>query len=139
VRFTVGGEEYDLTSERVVSAMRGVASESIQKHVVDIDGTAFPPKQAFATVTGRARTSFTTMEAQRVLRRLGFVCREAGHREFGVAARVAAGDDADGPAAGSVDRLASVEATLATLEAAVAGLHARVKELEARRYSEWKD
>lgn len=133
MRFTVGGEEYDLTRERVISAMRGVPSEPIQKHVVEIDGTVFPPKQAFATVTGRARTTFTTMEAQRVLRRLGFVCREAGQRDDGAAAWVSAGDDGEEATGVVVDRLGSVEATLATLEAAIAGLHARVKALEAAR------
>lgn len=132
MRFTVGGEEYDITKERVLSAMRGVASEPIQKHLVEIEGTVFPPKQVFATVTGRVRTSFTTMEAQRVLRRLGFVCREAGHAEDGAPTWAASTHD-DRPRADVEARLASVEATLATLEAAVAGLHARVKELEAAR------
>ena len=133
MRFTVGGEEYDLTKERVISAMRGIPSESIQKHVVEVEGTVFPPKQVFATVTGRARTSFTTMEAQRVLRRLGFVCREAGHLADGTPAWVPVGADDGQPSADVKTRLASVEATLATLEAAIAGLHARVKELEAAR------
>lgn len=133
MRFTVGGEEYDLTKKRVISAMRGVSSEPIQKHVVEIEGTVFPPKQVFATVTGRVRTSFTTMEAQRVLRRLGFVCREAGRKENGAPAWVPAGLDDDQPDADVDARLASVEATLATVEAAVAGLHARVRELEAAR------
>jgi hypothetical protein len=133
MRFTVGGEEYDLTKERVISAMRGVPSEPIQKHVVEIEGTVFPPKQVFATVTGRVRTSFTTMEAQRVLRRLGFLCREAGRRENGAPGWLLAGRDDDQPDADVGTRLASVEASLATLEAALAGLHARVKELEAAR------
>jgi len=92
----------------------------------------FPPKQVFATVTGRVRTSFTTMEAQRVLRRLGFVCREAG-RVADEAAAWSSGEDDGEPMAVADTRLAAVEATFATLEAAVAGLHARVKELEAAR------
>jgi hypothetical protein len=133
VRFTVGGEEYDLTKEQVISAMRGAASEPIQKHLVEIEGTVFPPKQVFATVTGRGRTSFTTMEAQRVLRRLGFVCREASHDEEGAPVWIAAAAGDDPRNAGVDARLESMEATLATLEAAVAGLHARLKELEAAR------
>ncbi len=133
MQFTVGGEEYDLTKEQVISAMRHVPSESIQKHLVEIEGTVFPPKQVFATVTGRARTSFTTMEAQRVLRRLGFVCSEAGRRDDGAPAWVPAAVDDDQTQAGFGNRLGSIEATLTTLEAAVAGLHARVKELEAAR------
>ena len=95
-------------------------------------GTVFPPKQVFGTVTGRVRTSFTTMEPQRALRRLGLVCREAGRREDGAAAWVPARTHNYQPDADADARLASVEAR-ATLEAAVAGLHARVKELEAAR------
>lgn len=133
MRFTVGGEEYDLTKERVISAMRGVPSESIQKYVVEIEDTVFPPKQVFATVTGRVRASFTTMEAQRVLRRLGFVCREAGRRDDGAPAWVEARIDDDSAGAGIEARVAALEAALATIQAAVGGLHARVAELEDPR------
>lgn len=71
------------------------------------------------------------MEAQRVLRRLGFVCRETGRMDDGAPAWAPAGVDDDQPDADVDARFASVDATLATLEAAVAGLLARVKELEA--------
>ena len=132
MRFTVGGEQYDLTRERVLAAMRGVQSEPVQKHLVEVDGAVFPPKQVFATVTGRARTSFTTMEAQRVLRRLGFVCRQSGQLGLGIPTSIAeGGGDVD-----VGDEASSAEARLATLEAAVAGLHARVKQLEAARRAE---
>ncbi len=129
MRFTVGGESFDLTPEQVIRAMKGVGSEAVQKHVVEIDGRMFPPKQVFAAVTGRTRQSFTTMEAQRVLTRLGFLCRRAEHPaddgSAGVATHREAGD-------ASVERrLASVEASIGTVEAAIAGLHARVRALEA--------
>jgi hypothetical protein len=133
MRFTVGGEEYDLTKDRVILAMRGASSEPIRKHLVEIDGADFPPKQVFATVTGRPRTSFTTMEAQRVLHRLGFVCREAGQHDKGAAMWSSAGGGGSESGDGIFDRLTSVEARLGTLEAAVAGLQARMKELEAVR------
>ena len=125
MRFTVGGEEYDLTKEGVIRAMRRVPPEPIQKHLVEIEDDMYPPKQVFATVTGRPRTSFTTMEAQRVLRRLGFVCRPVG-----------AFDAARPPGSALLDAGAltsgagTIEARIVTLEAAVAGLHARVTELE---------
>lgn len=133
MKFTVGGEEYDLTKERVIWVMRDAPIEPIQKHVVEIEGAAFPPKQVFATVTGRLRTSFTTMEAQRVLRRLGFVCREAGRLEDGTPAWVEAGVHDDRAAEGIEPRVAALEAALATMQAAVGGLHARVAELEHGR------
>jgi hypothetical protein len=135
MRFTVGGEQYDLTRERVIAAMGSVQSEPVQKHLVQVDGAVFPPKQVFATVTGRARTSFTTMEAQRVLRRLGFVCRQTGQLDLGTPTSVAESGGVRS-AVDVGDEVSSAEARLATLEAAVAGLHARVKQLEAARRAE---
>ncbi len=129
MRFTVGGEEHNLTRERVILTMREATSEPIQKHLVEIEGTVFPPKQVFAMVTGRARTSFTTMEAQRVLRRLGFVCREVGRRNDGTRAWIAATEEADQKATLEA-RVVALEATVGTLQAAVSGLHARVADLE---------
>ena len=127
MRFTVGGEKYDFSREQVVRRMKGVRSEPIQKHTVDIEGTIFPPKQVFAELSGRARTSFTTMEAQRVLRRLGFDSHQPGRR-----AAPAEGAPSGAEAkASSPERVADVEARLATIEAAVAGLHARVNALES--------
>ena len=57
--------------------------ETIREHFVVIDGRVFPPKQALAQVSGWDRQSFTTMEATRVLSRLGFVCQRAGQRVDG--------------------------------------------------------
>lgn len=127
MRFTVGGEEYDLTKERIERAMRDVVSDPFQKYVVEVEGRVFPPKQVFAAVTGRQRTSFTTMEAQRVLRKLGFACREAGRGGGEPPEVFARGAEDDGDLSA---RVASLESTIGTLQAAVAGLHARVAELE---------
>lgn len=119
MRFTVGGEQFEITREQVIAAMRHTAAESIQKHLVEVDGQMFPPKQVFATVTGRARQSFTTMEAQRVLGRLGFVCRRADI--------TLAGQDTVGRSNSSVEqRVAALEAAVGTMQAAIAGLHSRI-------------
>ncbi len=129
MRFTVGGESFDLAPEQVIAAMKDAPIETIQKHAVEIAGQAFPPKQVFAAVTGRARQSFTTMEAQRVLTRLGFVCRRAGQAENGALAWIATTDIESDPS--PQDRIASLEAAVRTMQAAIAGLHTRVNELEA--------
>jgi hypothetical protein len=131
MRFTVGGESYDLTREQVNAVMKDATVEPIQKHGVEIGGRLFPPKQVFATVTGRARQSFTTMEAQRVLTRLGFVCRRAHDPRDGALASVPT-DDASGPVPSDAERIASLEAAVGTLQAAIAGLHTRVNHLEMR-------
>jgi hypothetical protein len=117
----VGGRELDLTAKQVVDAMRDVEPEPIRDHLVEIVNTEFPPKQVLATITGWDRQSFTTMEANRVLARLGFHCCRIGHRPDGV--------DQSGPS--PIDRrLSAVEAALAVAQEAIAGLAKRVAELE---------
>jgi hypothetical protein len=73
----VGGRDFNLTKQEVEARMKGTNPELIQKHVVEVNGQWYPPKQVLGRATGWARTSFTTMEAQRVLTRIGFVCTEA--------------------------------------------------------------
>lgn len=72
----VGGRDFNLTKQEVETRMSREEPEPIQKHMVEVNGQMFPPKQVLAHVTGWARTSFTTMEAQRVLARIGFTCTE---------------------------------------------------------------
>lgn len=72
----VGGRDFNLTKEEVEVRMQGEEPELIQKHMVEVNGQMFPPKQVLGHVTGWERTSFTTLDAQRVLTRIGFVCAE---------------------------------------------------------------
>jgi uncharacterized protein (DUF1778 family) len=76
----VGGRDFNLTKQEVEARMKGEHPELIQKHMIEINGQMFPPKQVLGHVTGWPRTSFTTMEAQRVLTRIGFACAEARER-----------------------------------------------------------
>ncbi len=125
-RMIVGGRELDLTAKQVVDKMRNVEPEPIRDHLVEIVNTEFPPKQVLATVTGWDRQSFTTMEANRVLARLGFHCCRIGHRPDGV-------DQDD--LSPSDRRLSAVEAALAVAQEAIAGLANRVAQLEQLRES----
>jgi tetratricopeptide (TPR) repeat protein len=70
----------DLSMDEVLTKMRDVQPEPIREHLVEIADIEFPPKQVLAAVTGWDRQSFTTMEANRVLTRLGFKCSRIGHR-----------------------------------------------------------
>ena len=140
----VGGRDFNQTKEDVERAMRGTAPEELRKYLVEVNGQPYPPKQVLAHVTGWKRQSFTTMEAQRVLNKLGFVCREAGLLADGRAAWLpysgkgpspayhlpggAVGNDIDVP-----DRMAALEAALVTAQEAIAGLSARVRALEESR------
>lgn len=131
MRFTVGGRPLDLTHEHVLAKMKGVEQEAIREHLVEIGGAVYPPKQVLAEVTQWDRTSYTTMEAQRVLTRLGFVCRRAGALPDGKPAWMALetlpDDEPD-----VETRLAAIEAAVATVQAAIAGFHTRLAALEAR-------
>ncbi len=111
--------------------MAGVHPEPFREHIVQLRETVFPPKQVLAVVTGWDRLSFTTMEAQRVLSKLGFVCQRAGTLDDGRGAWLAV--EGEAAADRSLDqRIALVEAGLATAQVAIAGLHARLRELENR-------
>lgn len=134
VRATVGGRPFDFSKQDIEHRMQGVQPEPIREHLVEILGTVYPPKQAMATVTGWDRTSFTTMEAQRVLSRVGFTCRRAGSAD-GRAAWVedrTKDEDAELTAESEVQdtRLARLEAQLAVAQEAIASLAARVQKLE---------
>jgi hypothetical protein len=108
--------------------MRNVDAETIREHLVEIGPTVFPPKQVLAVVTGWERTSFTTMEAQRVLTKVGFVCRRAGQETDGRASWLLQTETES-----SLDeRVASLEAALTVANEAIAGLSARVAELERK-------
>jgi hypothetical protein len=52
----------------------------VREHYVVIGGRRFPPKQVIASVTGIDRADFTTHQARRVLRRLGFPAARVGQQ-----------------------------------------------------------
>ena len=123
MKFIVGGERYDLTPEQVVRAVAKAEPEPLREHLVEIAGRKFPPKQAFGAVSGRPRQTFTTMEAQRILTRLGFECRRVGPSDADHSGAVASTE-------ANSATLASLEAQVTTLMAAVAGLTTRITALE---------
>ncbi|PZS36522.1 MAG: hypothetical protein DLM58_01610 [Pseudonocardiales bacterium] len=95
VKALVGGRPFDFSKDEIERRMRQEEPESIREHLVEVNGRSFPPKQVLATVTGWNRTTFTTMEAQRVLTRAGFTCRRNGNMALGgpaVMVPVRAGD-----------------------------------------------
>ena len=133
VRFVVGGREQDRTADEVIRTMRGVQPEPIREHFVEVDGTAYPPKQVLAHITGWDRLSFTTMEATRVLIRLGFVCRRVGSRPSAPQGPRRDLDDHQERGSPSIDRrLSAIESALAVAQEAIAALRDRVNKLEAR-------
>src|SRR5574337_1300830 len=56
----------------VVQKLEGVAPGPIREHAIEISGVRFPIKQAFACATGMDVLDFTTDQARRVFKHLGF-------------------------------------------------------------------
>lgn len=69
---TIAGERFEMAREQVERAVAGTLPEPLHEHFVVIGGRRYPPKQVIALVTGLDRADFTTHQARRVLRRLGF-------------------------------------------------------------------
>ena len=129
-RMTVGGRKLELDREQVLRAMRRRVPEPIREHLVEIGDELFPPKQVLATITGWERTSFTTMEAQRVLTKVGFVCRRAHVAQSETATKVG---EAAAPTEDLERRVESSEANLVVVHQAIARLSERLDSLEASR------
>jgi hypothetical protein len=132
-RMVVGGRELDLTMSDVLRRMRDVQPEPIRDHLVEIGDVEFPPKQVLATLTGWERQSFTTLEANRVLARLGFNCCRTGRYLDDQPPSLS--DEARQPELSDVEaRLSAAETALAVAQEAIASLRNRVAAMEAVRY-----
>jgi len=134
VRATVGGRPFDFSKEQIEQRMRGVQPEPIREHLVMVNDVPYPPKQVMATATGWERTSFTTMEAQRVLSRAGFVSQRAdsvnAHEVWTAMVRPDSETERANDSGSPDPRLARLEAQLAVAQEAIASLAARVQKLE---------
>jgi hypothetical protein len=75
VTFQLNGAQLTLDLADVRRTMAELVPEQPRTHVVEVDGTQFPVKQAFSAVTGVDRLDFTTNQARMVLKRLGLVVR----------------------------------------------------------------
>jgi hypothetical protein len=95
MEFTVAGQRFELEHDEVVRTYAQMLPDPIQEHYVVVSGRRFPPKQLLARLTGLDRADFTTHQARRVLRRLGFVAARVGRADETV--RVAG----DGPLGGA--------------------------------------
>ncbi|MDQ2982183.1 MAG: hypothetical protein M3R26_07670 [Actinomycetota bacterium] len=90
-RFTIAGEEFELAQGNIETRLRTLLPDPVQEHYVVVRGRRFPPKQVISCVTGLDRADFTTHQARRILRRLGFVAARATHDEEPAGAPAGAG------------------------------------------------
>src|SRR6266571_5801325 len=79
-QFTIAGREFRLEPDLVEEAVDDVLPDPVHEHYVVVRGRRYPPKQVISRATGLDRADFTTHQARRILRRLGFVAgRAAGN------------------------------------------------------------
>ncbi len=70
--FVLNGKRFSLSRFQVLDAVKNQIPRRIDKYKVEIDGVEFPPKQVLELLTGLEPMHFTTMDALRVLKKLGF-------------------------------------------------------------------
>jgi hypothetical protein len=80
--FKISGRRFDLDPHLVEARCVHELPDPVQEHYVVISGRRFPPKQVLSCVTGLDRADFTTHQARRVLKRLGFVAARVGRSEI---------------------------------------------------------
>jgi hypothetical protein len=71
--FELRGKEFELSRVDVEERLKHIQPKAITKYQVRINGIEYPPKQALAVAIGKPVIGFTTMDATRILGKLGFV------------------------------------------------------------------
>ncbi len=77
--FKISGQDFQLEQTAVIECVGRLLPDPLQEHYVVIEGRRFPPKQVISCATGLDRADFTTHQARRVLKRLGFTAARVGH------------------------------------------------------------
>ena len=80
-KFQIANQPFELDDRAVERALDGVLPEPLHEHYVVVGGRRYPPKQVLVHATGLDRADFTTHQARRVLKRLGFVAARVGAAE----------------------------------------------------------
>jgi len=75
----ISKQRFTLDSDEIVRSVSSVLPEPIHEHYVVVGGRRFPPKQVIALATGLDRADFTTHQARRILRGLGFPAARRGN------------------------------------------------------------
>jgi hypothetical protein len=70
--FQISKQQFEFARDDVEQAVRDVLPEPLKEHYVVVGGRRYPPKQVLTQATGLDRADFTTHQARRVLKRLGF-------------------------------------------------------------------
>jgi len=72
IDFIIRGHIYKLTQADIIKGVTGLIPGPLRKHYVEISGTRYPIKQALSQALGLAVIDFTSQDAYRIFRQLGF-------------------------------------------------------------------
>ena len=72
VEITIRGKVYQVTREQIIDAMKEVEPNMIQTYYVKVDNIHFPIKQVIRIALGIPLIAFTSLDAYRLLDKLGF-------------------------------------------------------------------
>jgi CRISPR/Cas system-associated exonuclease Cas4 (RecB family) len=70
--FTIRGQRISLSREQVIEKLKGKEPGPTTIHVVEIEGTWYPMKEALSIAIGVDRLKFQTAQALAVFEKLGF-------------------------------------------------------------------
>jgi len=70
--FKLRGRHFELDPADVEARLRKVEPKPLAKYQVRIAGQAYPPKQVLSVAIGQPLVNFTTMDAARILKKIGF-------------------------------------------------------------------
>lgn len=72
MNFVLRGQSFAIDHEDVKKAIRSLQPESVTKYAVEIGSLEYPIKQVVAKITGSPPVGFTSQDAYRILKKLGF-------------------------------------------------------------------
>ncbi|MCU1225106.1 MAG: hypothetical protein JWQ42_3199 [Edaphobacter sp.] len=75
--FTLNGKRYSFTRAQLERAIHNQSPRRIDKYQVSVGGVMYPPKQVVERLVGEEPINFTTMDAQRILKKFGFEVQTA--------------------------------------------------------------
>jgi 5-methylcytosine-specific restriction protein B len=75
LRVTNRGRAFPLSQARVESSLLNVEPERVAKYAVEIRGREYPVLQVISIATGTPKIEWSTVNAYRILQKLGFEIR----------------------------------------------------------------
>jgi hypothetical protein len=79
MEFVIGKRRVELSKEKVMEVLKGLEPEPLRgraRYYVELDGKKYPVKHVMVAVTGLSKESFSTEQAVKILKALGFEVKD---------------------------------------------------------------